>query len=267
MAQPRSISWLSLGAGAVAWAGYAFLIVPTLVIIPLSFGDKEMLAFPPTSFSLRHYQTFFFAADWLDATWQSIKVATWATLIALVLGIGAAYGLDRTRFRGRLLVIVLLLSPIFVPGIVIALALYLYFARLGIVGTTLGLVIGHAIVITPFVIVTVSAGLRHVDRNLETAGSIMGAGRLYVLRKITLPLLVPSMVAAGLFAFLLSFDEVVISYFIAEVQHQTLPVRMFNSIQWEISPVIAAIASMLTLLSLVVCIAGALLQRKDRDAR
>lgn len=241
-------------ADGLAWLGYAFLLLPTLIVIPLSFADSAILSFPPKNLSLRHYETYFFASDWLSTTGQSLKIASIVTAISLVLGVGAAYGLGRSEFRGKKLVLLLLLSPMFVPGIVIGLALYLYFARFGLTGTTTGLIIGHTLVVMPFVIVTASAGLRHIDRNIETAGRIMGASNLTIVRTITLPLLLPSILAGGVFAFLMSFDEVVVSYFLASVDSQTLPLKMYNSIQWEISPVIAAISSLLTILSLVACL-------------
>jgi putative spermidine/putrescine transport system permease protein len=118
------------------------------------------------------------------------------------------------------------------------------------------------VVTLPFVLVTAMAGLRSVDPNLETAAMVMGAGRLTVLRRITLPLLTPAIVTGGLFAFLISFDEVVISYYVTNVRTQTLPVKMYSTIHWEISPVLAAISTLLTVLSLAVCLAGALLQKE-----
>ena len=243
-----------LVADGLAWLGYAFLLLPTLIVIPLSFGDSAILSFPPKEFSLRHYQTYFFASDWFSTTLQSLKIASIVTAISLILGVGAAYGLNRSEFRGKKLVLLLLLSPMFVPGIVIGLALYLYLAKFGLTGTTTGLIIGHTLVVMPFVIVTASAGMRHIDRNIETAGRITGASNFTVVRTITLPLLLPSILAGGVFAFLMSFDEVVVSYFLASVDSQTLPLKMYNSIQWEISPVIAAISSLLTVLSLLACL-------------
>jgi putative spermidine/putrescine transport system permease protein len=157
----------------------------------------------------------------------------------------------------------LLLSPILVPIIVIALGLYFYFASLGITGSELALVMGHAVYTTPFVIVTAMAGLRHVDQNLETAATIMGAGPIYTFFRVTLPLLKPAMFAGGLFAFLMSFDEVVVAYFISKAGSTTLPVKMFSSIQWEISPVLAAVSTFLTVVSLVICLIGALFQKKE----
>lgn len=254
-------SWL---ARVAAWFGYAFLILPTLIVIPTSFGNTAMLTFPPRQLSLDYYRSFFAQSDWVGSAVQSFQIATVVMVLALIIGVGAAYGLARSEFPGRKLVMLLLLSPIFVPGIVIGLALYLYFARLGISGTRLGLIIGHTIAVVPFVIVTANAGLKQVDRNLELAASLMGAGRFHVLRRVVMPLLMPSVIAAGLFAFLLSFDEVIISYFIASVREQTLPVKMYSAIRWEISPVIAAVSSMLTALALIVCVATALIQKANR---
>ncbi|MCO5089485.1 ABC transporter permease [Bosea sp. (in: a-proteobacteria)] len=259
----RTFSWLSLGAKLLAWLGYAFLVIPSLIVIPLSFGDSQILVFPPPNLSMAHYREYFVEGNWLDATWQSLRVALGVTFFSLVIGVGAAYGLQRSEFRGKKLVTLILLSPIFVPGVVVGLALYIYLSRLGIAGTTFGLMIGHTIVVVPFVIVTANAGLRQIDSGLETAASLMGAGKLYVLRRVTLPLLLPSVLAAGLFAFLMSFDEVVISYFIASVRQTTLPVKMYSSIKWEITPVIAAISSMLTVFALMICVVTALLQRKN----
>ena len=145
--------------------------------------------------------------------------------------------------------------------IVVALGLYLYLGSARLTGTTFALVVGHTVVTIPFVIVTTLAGLRHIDRNLEVAATVMGASKWTVLRRVTLPLLRPTILVASLFSFLISFDEVVISYFIANVQRQTLPVRMYSSIHWEISPVLAAISALLTGLSLVVCLFVAFLQK------
>jgi putative spermidine/putrescine transport system permease protein len=236
----QSFSWLSLGAKILAWLGYAFLVIPSLIVIPLSFGDKQILVFPPSGLSLLHYREYFSESTWVNATLYSLRIAVGVTLFSLILGVGAAYGLARSQFFGKKLVILVLLSPIFVPGVVVGLALYIY-----------------------FVIVTVNAGLKQLDRGLETAASLMGANKFYVIRRVTLPLLTPSIVAAGLFAFLMSFDEVVISSFIVSIREMTLPVKMYSSIKLEITPVIAAISSMLSLLALVICVATAILQRKN----
>jgi putative spermidine/putrescine transport system permease protein len=248
----------------VAWAAYGFLVLPSLIIIPMSFGDKDEFQFPPQSLSFYLYQKYFFESNWMAATLESVKVAFGTTILSVLLGVGAAYGLARTEFPGKKLLTVFLLSPIFVPVIVIALGLYLYLGSAHLTGTTFALIVGHTVVTIPFVIVTALAGLKHVDRNLEVAATVMGASRWTVLRRVTLPLLRPTILVAALFSFLISFDEVVISYFIAHVQQQTLPVKMYSSIHWEISPVLAAISALLTALSLVICLIVAFLQKERR---
>jgi ABC-type spermidine/putrescine transport system permease subunit II len=252
-------------ASGVAWLAYVFLVLPSLIVVPMSFGDKDEFVFPPQSLSLYLYKRFFFESTWMQVTLQSVVVGLCSMAAALVLGCGAAYGLDRYQFPAKRALTLFLLSPIFVPAIVIALGLYLYLGRFHLVGTTPGLIISHTLITMPFVIISVSAGLRHVDRDLETAAMVMGAGRFLILRKVTLPLLRPALVAGGLFAFLISFDEVVIAYFITNVQTQTLPVKMYSSIHWEISPVLAAVSTLMTLLSLSVCLAVAFLQRNEQS--
>ena len=259
----RPATPLSLLASAAAWAGYAFLILPSLVVIPLSFGSGNEMVFPPSSYSLEQYRKYFYEANWLDATLLSFRLAAITAVASLLIGIPAAYGVVRGGFPGKQALLVFLLSPVLVPVIVIALGLYLYLSAIGLAGTATGLVMGHSLIAIPFVIVTAVAGLRHVDANLETAGAIMGAGPLRVFRTITLPLLRPAIFAGGLFAFLISFDEVVISTFISRAGFGTLPVKMFGSIQWEISPVLAAISTLLTVLTLAICLLGAALQRNS----
>ncbi len=247
---------------ATAWFGYLFLLLPSFVVIPMSFGNAFEMVFPPRSLSTALFHKFFFESNWMSATWMSFRVAVGATALAIVLGVPAAYSLARGNYPGKKYVTMLLLSPILVPIIVIALGLYFHFASLGITGSELALIFGHAVYTTPFVIVTSMAGLRHVDQNLETAATIMGAGPLYTFFRVTLPLLKPAIFAGGLFAFLMSFDEVVIAYFISKAGSTTLPVKMFSSIQWEISPVLAAVSTFLTVISLIVCLIGAFMQKK-----
>lgn len=248
---------------AAAWLVYLFLMLPSFVVVPMSFGSRNEFQFPPETWSLFLYREYLFESTWVDTTLQSFRVAAITTVLSLCLGVGAAYGVVRGRFPGKQLLTLFMLSPMLVPVIVVALGLYLYLSSFGLNGTTAGLVIGHTLHTTPFVIVMTMAGLRHVDPNLEAAASVMGAGRVYVLRRVTLPLLKPVLIAAALFAFLISFDEVVISYFVSATATETLPVKMYSSIQWEISPVLAAISSLLTLFSLIVCVAGSALQKKQ----
>ena len=253
----------SIFLNATAWFGFLFLIMPSFIVLPMSFGNQYEMVFPPDSFSTYLYEQFFFQSNWMDATFLSFRVAIGSTIVALLLGVPAAYSIVRGTYPGKRYVAMFLMSPILVPIIVIALGLYLYFASIGLAGSELALIVGHAVFTTPFVIVTSMAGLRHVDQSLETAATIMGAGVMQTFFKVTLPLLKPAMFAGALFAFLMSFDEVVIAYFIADTGRMTLPVKMFNSIQWEISPVLAAVSALLTVLSLVICVLGASFQKKS----
>lgn len=256
----RSFAWIA--ASGFAWAVYVFLMSPNFIVLPMSFGSQYEFEFPPKSLSLFLYQKFFTDAHWVGATFLSFRVAIGATVLAILFGVPAAYGLVRGNYPGKRLITGFLLSPILVPVVVIALGLYFHFSNLKIVGTEPGLILAHAAYTMPFVIVTCMAGLRHIDPNLETAATVMGAGRLLVFWRVTLPLLRPAMLVGGLFAFLMSFDEVVIAFFIVHATSFTLPVKMYSSIQQDLSPVLAAVSSLLTVLSLAVCLVGASLQRK-----
>jgi len=248
----------------LASAVYVFLVLPSVLVVPMSFADKDELTFPPATYSLFLYRRFFESTVWTEALTESLIVASVTALCAVALGVPAAYALVRGRFPGRRLLGLLLVSPILIPAIVIALGIYLYFARLGLTGTTLGLILAHTTLAVPFVIVTCGAGIRQVDVNAELAARTMGASEVMVLRRVMLPQISSSIVSGALFAFLISFDEVVIAWFIAGTHSATLPVTMFGSIKMEVSPVIAASATMLSLASVVICAASALLQRPDR---
>ena len=230
-------------------------MLPSLVVIPMSFGPDDLLVFPPRGFSLHLYREFFLASDWMETTLLSLRVALISTLLALVLGSAASYGLVRSQFRGKSLVTMAFLSPMFVPGIVMALSLYIYFALIGLQGTETALILAHTVLIVPYVIVVMMAALRAVDPSLELAAHSMGAGRFYTFRRVTLPLVRNGVVSAALFGFLLSFDELVVALFLADIDTKTLPVKMYESIKYEISPILAAVSTLLTvaafLLSLV----------------
>lgn len=252
---------LSRGTICAAWLAFFFLILPSLIVIPMSFGELNELYFPPRSLSLDLYREYFFESTWMETTLQSFRVGIVSTLLALFFGTTAAYGVVRSEFRGKKLFAVWLLSPMFMPHIVTALGLYIYFSLLHLQGTTLSLIMGHTLLTTPFVIVVVMAGLRGVDPNLESAARIMGAGRVYTFRKVTLPLLTPSLIVASLIAFLLSFDELIIAVFLSGFGTHTLPVKMYENVTEEVSPVLSAISVLLTLLAFVMCVTITMLQR------
>jgi putative spermidine/putrescine transport system permease protein len=244
----------------IAFAIYAFILVPTLIVIPISFGGSGELTFPPRVWSIELYEQLFGSSAWVGPIFQSIKVAGLTMVVSVLIGVPASYGLVRFDFPGKRLVMLLLMSPILVPVIVISLGLYLYLSRLHLVGTTAGLVASHVAYVTPFMMMTVMAGVKKLDPALEFATTIMGANRRTIFLKVVLPQLRPSIFAGALFAFLVSFDEVVIAWFITSPTTTTLPVKMYTSIQWDISPVIAAVSALLTVLSLVFCCVSVFLQ-------
>lgn len=251
---------------AIAVAIYTFILAPTLIVIPISFGGSGELTFPPRVWTIELYQQLFSSRSWVDSILQSAEVAMITTAGATLVGVPAAYGVARYVFPGKRFVLLLLMSPMVVPIIVIALGLYMYFSRLHIVGSTTALVISHIAYVTPFVVVTTMAGVKKLDPALEFAASIMGSKPLAVFSKVVLPQLRPSIIASALFAFILSFDEVVIAWFITGPSTTTLPVKMYSSIVWEISPVIAAVSALLTVLSIVLCCASVMLQPAGYEA-
>lgn len=245
---------LRLLGSALAALVYAFLLVPILVVIPMAFGSPNELNFPPSSYSLDLFRQFLSSPAWTGPLLQSVKVAAISTVAVLLLGVPAAYGLARFAFPGRAFVMGSMMSPLVIPSIVTALGFYLYFSYLRIGGTTLALVLGHVMHTLPYVLVMIVAGVQKLDRNLEFGAQLMGAGQFRMFRTVVLPQLVPSLIGAALFAFLISFDEVVISWFLSGPTTATLPVKMYSAIRWEISPVIAAVSTLLTGISLVVCL-------------
>ena len=252
--------WRWFGA-ALAVLVYIYLVMPSLIVIPISFsGAVDDLSFPPKTYSLHLYHELFTTSTWMNPVLQSLKIAAIVCVLVTAIAVPAAYALVRFEFPGKRLAMMLMMSPVMIPVIVLALGMYLYFSRLGATGTTLALVLGHAVYVIPFVIVTVGAGVRQLDPAIEFAATMMGAPRRTLFFRVVLPQLVPSVVAGALFAFLISFDEVVIAWFLSSAQTTTLPVRMYSSIQWGVSPVIAAVSTLLTALSFLVCLISVALQ-------
>ncbi len=239
---------------SLAWCVYLFLLLPSFIVIPLSFSDSTEYVFPPKTYSLRLYSDFLFTSNWVEVSLRSLQVALIAATIAMVIAVPGAYVLARTEFPGKALLKTILLSPILVPIVVIALGLYLYFSLLRVSGTIGSVVLAHTVYVVPFVIITISAGINQLDENLERVTTIMGASRFRILWSVVLPQLKPSLISAALFAFLMSFDEVVLSWFVTTASTMTLPVKMYSSIQWESSPVLAAVSTILTVLSVFVCL-------------
>ncbi len=222
-----------------------FLLLPILVIIPLSFSASSFLAYPMPGWSLQWYEHLFSSDDWARATRNSFIVAPLATLLATLLGTLAAVGLARVQFRGKGLLMSLLIAPMVVPIVVVGVSTYLFFAKIGLADTYLGLILVHAALGAPFVLTTVLATLQSFNHNLVRASLSLGASPLETFFRITLPIIAPGVISGALFAFATSFDEVVVTLFIAGPTQVTLPRQMFTGIRENITPTIAAVATLL----------------------
>lgn len=227
-----------------------FLVSPLLVIVPLSFSADTFLLYPIEAFSLRWYQEFFGNEVWLNALRNSFIVAPAATLLATALGTLAAIGLNSSDFPGKSVLMSVLISPMVVPVVIVGVGAYLFFAPLGLTGSYLGLILVHTALGVPFVVITVSATLRNFNANLIRASNSLGANALTTYRRVVLPLVAPGVISGALFAFATSFDEVVVTLFLASPEQTTLPRQMFGGIKENISPAIAAAATVLILFSI-----------------
>lgn len=230
----------------------AWLVLPTLVIIPISFNEAASLNFPPKGWSLQWYENFFTDPTWLKALGNTVQIALLTTVFATSLGVLAALGLSKLRFRGKAVLENYFLMPMIVPGIVIAIGLYSMFLKMGLLGTIAGFVFAHTVLALPLVIVNVMASLSGVDPRFEQAAASLGAGRARTFFSVTLPLIVPGVTAGALFAFVTSFDEIVLSLFIQNPFLQTLPVKIFTAMTQTTDPTVAAVAVITMLTSIVI---------------
>jgi putative spermidine/putrescine transport system permease protein len=226
------------------------LILPSIIVIVMSFSSDRFLSFPPPDFSLQWYRHFLADESWTNALWSSLQIATASTVLSCVIGVLAAFAVSRRPGLGKL-VMPVLLSPIIVPIVVVGVALYVGFASWGLVGTKLGLVLAHSLGGIGYVVIIVSATLVGFDQRLERASLSMGAGPLRTVRKVTLPLISSGIVAGAIFAFIHSFDEVVVATFLGGYDQKTLPMKMWEDIRHQIDPTIAAVSSLLMLLPAV----------------
>jgi putative spermidine/putrescine transport system permease protein len=230
---------------------YLFMLAPILVVIPVSFSEQEYLVFPPRGFSLRWYANFFATRELADSLWLSLHLAAWTTAISTVLGTLAALGLVRYRYPGRRLLRELFLTPLVMPRLVLGIAFLMFLSKTIFSGGFWGLLAAHVVVAFPYVIRTVSASLAGLDRALEEAGASLGATPLTVFRTVTLPLLKPGIMAGAIFAYVTSFDELVMTLFLAGPRLTTLPVQIFNYLEYTSDPTIAAISVVLVLITIV----------------
>jgi len=240
----------------------SFLMLPFVVIVPISFSSAPYLTFPPPGLSLQWYERFFGRAQWLDSIWVSVQVAGLSTVLTTALGLTAALALVRGRFPGKTAVYAAILAPMIVPVIVTAIATFFLFSRLGMVGTVLAMALGHTVVALPVTVIVVSATLAGFDRRLEHAAISLGASPLTAFRRVTLPIIAPGVISGALFAFLTSFDELMIPLFLGGPRAETLAVRIWNSVNLEIEPTIAAVSTFLIVIAVLVLAAASLLKRR-----
>lgn len=251
-----------------------FLIFPLLVIAPLSFNavpfftfTKEMLSFEATGYSVKWYQEFFNSLNWQGAVRNSFIIAFFATIISTTLGTLAALGLSRPHMPFRTILMSLLISPMIVPLIISAAGMFFFYSRIGLQGTHLGVILAHAVLGTPFVVITVTATLTGFDNNLIRASQSLGATPTTTFFRVIVPLITPGVISGGLFAFVTSFDEVVVVLFVGSYKQRTIPWQMFSGIREQISPTILAVATLMILVTVLLLFMLELLRRRTERIR
>jgi putative spermidine/putrescine transport system permease protein len=249
MTRRRDLPGLLLAAYVALFLG--FILAPLVVVVGASFEPRELLRFPPEGLSLRWYRAALSSPQFVEAARNSLLIAALATLGAALLGVPAAYGLVRYRFPGRQAIAGLLNAPLLVPELVMGLALLQIIALLLLEASILTLTLGHILICLPYIVRTMGAAIQGIDPAVEEAASNLGAGRLQVYLTVVLPMVRPALCAALLFAFLMSFDNAVISIFLVSVRTQTLPISIYNYVQYSLDPAIAAVSTLLMLVSVL----------------
>ena len=253
---------------------FFFLIFPLVVVIPLSFNTvpfftftKEMLALDPAGYSLKWYEDFFTNLNWQGAVQNSVIIAFFATLLSTTLGTLAALGLSRPTMPAKTLVMSILISPMIVPLIISAAGMFFFYSRVGLQGTHIGVILAHAALGTPFVVITVTATLVGFDNSLIRAAASLGASPTTTFFKVIVPLILPGVISGALFAFITSFDEVVVVLFVGSFKQRTIPWQMFSGIREQISPTILAVATILVIVSIALLVTVELLRRRGERLR
>lgn len=256
----RARLWLyALGAAVMA-----FLVLPTIIVIPMSFSESQYLEFPPRQWSLRWYANYFNSAAWMQATATSLQAGVLTTLVATPLGTMAAYGLFVSRLRWAGLVVSILLTPIIVPVILVGIGVFYAYVRLKLVNTLAGLVLAHSMLAIPLVMMVVTAALKSYDMNQELVARSLGASRPRAFFLVTMPQIRFALVTSALLSFLTSFDEVVVALFVSGGDNSTLTRNMFNALRDQIDPTIAAISTVMIVISTLLVLLSQVLGRSRR---
>lgn len=272
-AGPVERAWY-YGYRMICAAIFLFLIAPILVIVPLSFNSvpfftftPEMLSFDPDGYSLRWYRDFVNNPQWIHSLQNSFIIAIASTILATILGTLAALGLSRPFTPYKSVIMGLLISPMIVPLIISATGMFFFYSSIGLAQTHIGIILAHTALGTPFVVITVTATLVGFDQSLIRAAQNLGAAPTTVFFQIIMPLILPGIISGGLFAFITSFDEVVVVLFLADFDQRTIPLQMFSGLREQISPTILAVATILVTLSIVLLTAVELLRRRNERMR
>ena len=241
-----------------------FLAAPLLFLIPVSFTESPFVEWPPRGFSWQWYERYFTSPVWIEATIRSIIVGIATAFFSLLIGVPAAFSINRGSFKGKGLVLPYILMPLVVPNIIIALAVFYFFSDLGLIGTNLGLTIGHTILAVPYVVLTLVAVLQNYDQQLDHAAWTLGAKPIIAFKRITLPIIKVGFITSFLFAFMRSFDEIAIALFVSSGLQQTLPKKLWSEAHHAISPTLAAVSTILIVIVTVLVVVTELLKRKQK---
>src|ERR1700723_1536196 len=258
---PRRLPGLYVAAMCV------WLVAPIVIVVILAFSGDGYLRFPPTSLSLQWFARFFGDPQWQRSLVSSLIIGVIACVVSTTVGFFAAYVFLRVEFRAKKLLLSLMLVPIIVPSIITAIAMYYLAGKLGLIGNFVWLGLCHAVIAMPIVLLILLSALHAVDPNLERAALGLGGSRVRVFCRVVLPLVLPGVMSAALFAFLASFDELLILLFLAGVHSQTLPVRIWNSLNLQVEPTIAAVSAFLIAVTTVILGAEAILRQRQAQRR
>lgn len=264
-------TWFKFSLGCAVGAVSLFLVLPILVVIPLSFNPepyfsftRSMLLLQPEGWSLRWYREVGESAQWRLALRNSVTIAIIVTPVATALGTAAALGLRHLDGSARTLAAAMLGAPLVIPVIIVATGTYLFFAPLGLTQSLTGIVIVHVVLAAPFVVITVSSTLTTFDAQLSRAAATLGASPLRAFARVTLPLIAPGIISGALFAFVTSFDEAVVTLFLASYDQRTIPLQMWSGVRDQLSPAVLVVASLLVLLVAIMMVAVNFIQALKR---
>ncbi|AHK05201.1 ABC transporter permease (plasmid) [Agrobacterium radiobacter] len=250
---------------AFGFIALLYLLIPTLIVIPMSFSDSQYLEFPPKAYSLKWFETYFGSAEWMRATFVSVRAAFFTSIFATIFGTAAAYGTWIGSAQLRTPLSGFFILPLSVPSILIAIGSLFVFSRFGLVNTTAGLVIAHTMLAIPFVFIVITAGLTSYDMNQEMAARSLGASRARAFFTVTLPQIKFSVITSALFAFYVSLDEVIVAMFISTGTGGTLNRKMFNALRDQVDPTIAAISTCMVAVSITLLVMAQIFRPKSEQ--